>query len=168
MTRFIFFVRGRSIKNRSKNKKSLSGIFLTWSLNALIVFLGIVVLYLVYALVYRQIPHSEESLPTVIDTTKQIYQVEVLNGSGAKGVAAKFTSYLRKNGYDVVDIRNYKSFNIKETFVIDRTGNLSVAKELAGKLGISEKNIIQEINPDYFVIVSIVIGKDHNQLKPLM
>jgi hypothetical protein len=37
---------------------------------------------------------------------------------------------------------------------------------VAYALGISEKNVIQQISPDYYLDVSVVIGKDYNDLKP--
>lgn len=57
---------------------------------------------------------------------------------------------------------------MRETIVIDRIGNSENVKYIAAIIGISEKNIIQQINPDYFVAVSVIIGNDYNQLKPMM
>ena len=88
-------------------------------------------------------------------------QIDFLNGCGTPGVAWKFTTHLRQQGFDVVEMRNYKSFDIQQTLVVDRVGNLSLARNVAAALGVSSTNIIQEINPDYFVDVSIVIGKDY-------
>jgi hypothetical protein len=33
-------------------------------------------------------------------------------------------------------------------------------------LGIEASHIVQQINPDYFVDVSVLIGMDHQSLKP--
>jgi hypothetical protein len=139
-------------------------------LNILIVVLLVFVLYLCYAFINRQIPQPVKKTPAVIDTTAQkIIQIEVLNACGKRGVAAKFTDYLRLHGIDVVNIKNYNSKSaFNETIVIDRVGNLKDAKFVAAALGIQEKNIIQQINADYFVAVSVVIGSDYSQLKPMM
>jgi LytR cell envelope-related transcriptional attenuator len=91
-------------------------------------------------------------------------QVDVLNGTGVSGVAQKMTSYVRSLGYDVVEMRNYKTPDVKETLVIDRSGNMEVARRIAADLGVSEKNVLQQLNPDYFVSTSIVIGKDFKGL----
>lgn len=126
-------------------------------------------MYLFYAFINRQIPQQEKKTPAVIDTTQQIIQIEVLNGCGKKGVAVKFTDYLRLHGVDVVNIKNYNNKSpLRETIIIDRIGNLENAKYIAAIIGISGKNIIQQINPDYFVAVSVIIGNDYNQLKPSM
>jgi hypothetical protein len=62
-------------------------------------------------------------------------------------------------------MRNYTSFDIEKSLVIDRTGNKPNAEKIADLLGIDRKNIVQQISSDYFLDVSLVIGKDYNQLK---
>ncbi len=93
-------------------------------------------------------------------------QLDVLNGCGAAGAAVQFTSYLRGRGYDVVEVRNYKTFDLTESLVIDRVGNMENAERVAYALGIKKQNILQQMNPDYYVDVSVVIGKDYGSLKP--
>lgn len=138
-------------------------------LNILILILFVFVAYLFYAFINRQIPQTEKKNPAIIDTARQIIQIEVLNGCGKKGVAGKFMDYLRVHGIDVVNIKNYNNkTGIQETIVIDRLGDLKNAKYVAASLGVSEKNVIQQINQDYFVAVTVVIGNDYNQLKPMM
>ena len=138
-------------------------------LNILILILFVFVAYLFYAFINRQIPQTEKKTPAIIDTSRQIIQIEVLNGCGKKGVAGKFMDYLRLHGIDVVNIKNYNNkTGIQETLVIDRLGNLKNAKYVAASLGVSERNVIQQINQDYFVAVTVVIGNDYNQLKPMM
>jgi len=97
----------------------------------------------------------------------QIIQVEVLNGCGVSGLAERFTDFLRNRKIDVVSMGNYKSFEIDKSFVIDRIGNLSNAYKVAELLNIKKENVIQQINEEYFLDVSIVIGRDFNELKPL-
>jgi hypothetical protein len=129
------------------------------------VLVGVVAL-LAYALVQRHIlsppvdPHRSGPDPG------QVIQVDVLNGCGVPRAASTVTSYLRARGYDVVEMRNYKSFDVPSSLVIDRAGDLATARKVAYALGIAERNIIQQINHDYYVDVSVVIGKDHASLKP--
>jgi len=68
------------------------------------------------------------------------------------------TGFLRARGFDVVEMRNYKRFDVLESLVIDRTG--STANAETGRLcpGIEKKNIVQQINEDYFVDVSVVLA----------
>lgn len=135
------------------------------ALNILIGVLVVVVGYLAYSF----ISHSFVSPP--VDSSKEgvapgeVIQIDLLNGCGIPGAASKVTNYLRARGYDVVEMKNYKTFDVRETLIIDRAGNLEVARKVAYALGVSDKNIIQQINHDYFVDVSVVVGKDYESLK---
>ncbi len=136
-------------------------------LNFLIVFLSLVIILLGYSL-SRKIFAINKSEAQRINTKKStdVIQVEVLNGCGVPGAADNFTSYLRQNHFDVVQIGNYISFDVEKTLVIDRIGNTANANKVADALGIDRKNIIQQINKNYFLDVSVVIGKDFETLKP--
>ncbi len=92
--------------------------------------------------------------------------MEVLNGCGLLGAADKYTDYLRRCRFDVVQIGNYISYDIEKSIVIDRTGNMFNAFKVADSLGIDYKNVIQQMSSKYFLDVSLVIGKDFNSLKP--
>jgi LytR cell envelope-related transcriptional attenuator len=92
---------------------------------------------------------------------KDLIQVEVLNGCGKNGIADKFTELLRKNKFDVVNTGNYKSYDVNYSIVIDRTGNLENATRLADLLNIDRKNVIQQINKNSFLDVTLIVGKDY-------
>ncbi len=96
---------------------------------------------------------------------QRIIQLDVMNGCGVKGISAKFTKYLRMHGFDVVEMKNYKTFSVSHTLVIDRVGDLSAARHVANALGVPENHVVQQINPDYFVDVSVVIGADYPSLR---
>jgi len=91
----------------------------------------------------------------------------VLNGCGVSGAASAITAFLRSRGYDVVEMRNYKTFDVPESLVIDRTGSRADAERVAAALGVKRENIVVQISPDYYVDVSLVVGKDYRTLKPL-
>jgi hypothetical protein len=135
-------------------------------LNVLIAILVILVGYLSFALVKRHVLEPPVDAGKAGVAPGEIIQIDVLNGSGLQGAANGCTSYLRARGYDVVEMRNYKTSDVEESLVIDRVGNRTNAERVAYALGIKKKNIIQQINPDYYVDVSVVIGKDFNSLKP--
>jgi hypothetical protein len=105
--------------------------------------------------------------PTESTNKDKVIQVDVLNGCGVSGIAIKFTEYLRARGFDVLEMGNYKSFEVEVSIVIDRVGNQMNAKKVAYALGISEKNIVQQISNDSYLDCSIVIGKDYKTLKPM-
>jgi LytR cell envelope-related transcriptional attenuator len=135
--------------------------------NLIIVVLGAIIIFLAYSL-YLKIKNKEDAEKELAKKklAAPIVQVEVLNGCGISGAAEKFTDYLRSDNFDVVQTGNYISFDVDKSMVIDRTGNKSNAVKVADALGIDHKNIIQQINNDYILDVSLIIGKDFKQLKP--
>ncbi|MBI2428785.1 MAG: LytR C-terminal domain-containing protein [Ignavibacteriales bacterium] len=100
------------------------------------------------------------------DTAHVPIQINVLNGCGTSGVGTTMTKFCRQAGYDVVEMGNYKSFDVEESMVIDRSGKLNDAKYLASTLGIKPKNVIQQFSNDHMVSASVVIGKDFKNLVP--
>lgn len=135
----------------------------TYVLNALIAILLIAMGYFSSAFIARNNHSSMEDKGSA--KPPRIVQLDVLNGCGVKGAGAKFTDYLRTNGFDVVEMKNYKSFGVPQTLVVDRVGDLTAARRVAAALGVGEKNVVQQLNPDYFVDVSIIIGADYNNLR---
>jgi hypothetical protein len=135
--------------------------------NIILVFLGIIIIFLGYSL-YHELHWTKINEIDKINSKKpsSIIQVEVLNGCGVPDATDNFTSFLRKNNFDVVQIGNYISFDVEKSLVIDRVGNTANAIKIADALGIDRKNIIQQINKNYFLDASIVIGKDFDTLKP--
>jgi hypothetical protein len=148
-------------KQVKKKKRSPAGIIL----NVFIILLTGVVLFMSYS-IYLKITSNNTPPPDDQQKAAEIVQLEVLNGCGTPGVAEKFTDYLRSRNFDVVSRGNYRSFEIDNSFVIDRTGNIANAEKVADILGINRKYIIQQMNNEYFLDVSLVIGRDFNNLKP--
>ena len=138
------------------------------SMNVLIFLLGALIIYMSYS-IYIKVWGAEKTIEEFneAEVPSEIIQVEVLNGCGIAGVADMFTSHLRSQNFDVVNIDNYISFDINESMVIDRTGNMGNARKVAESLNINNKNVIQQLNDDYFLDVTIIIGKDYYKLNPL-
>lgn len=137
-------------------------------LNAGLVLLGLVVMVLLYAFVTNTfLPHKDatrEENPGGL--VGDILQVEVRNGCGVPGLAARATRYLRRQGFDVVEVGDYGTFEEPQSFVVDRVGDLEAAHKVARSLGIPEENVRQEIRRDLYLDASIVIGLDYGRLKP--
>ncbi len=150
------------LQNNKIPRNTSSNLFL----NIIIFLLVVLIIFLGYSLIHKIDFNGKNDSDLVKENALSLTQVEVMNGCGVSGVADKFTSYLRQKGFDVVQIGNYISFDIEKSMVIDRTGNMKKALHVADVLGINHKNVIQQKNKDYFLDVSIVIGKDFNQLKP--
>lgn len=142
-----------------------------WSsiaINGILVVLSVVVLFLGYALVTRFVtprvdPVREDNPAQLVG---EIIQVDVRNGCGVAGVAAETTMYLRRRGFDVVEVGDYTSFEEEHSKVIDRVGDLASAKKVASALGIPESRVVQEIRREYYLDASVVIGKDYETLRP--
>ncbi len=128
--------------------------------------LGLVVLVLLYALVTRGVEPPAASAPPAeaAGPPGDIIQVEVRNGCGVSGLAEEMTRFLRQQGFDVVEVGNYTSFNQPTTRVVDRVGNLEAARRVAAALGLAEDRVEQQIRPDYFLDASVIIGQDYATL----
>lgn len=114
-------------------------------------------------------PMKSETYPPV----KKRIQVEVLNGCGESGIAKRIAERLKLLNYDVVNMGNYlekgrENFNVPNTRVIDQinsSDNYQQARELAGVLGVDTKHIESFENPNPIADLTIVIGKDFEQLR---
>jgi len=121
-----------------------------------IIFFSLVVVILLYSLFTRHSQRPSQPLPAVT-------RVQVLNGCGVNGLAAKASKFLRLKGYDVVDVGNTPP--LLESLVVDRVGNRDAARKLAKLLGVSEENIIQQ-SCDYLELdLTVILGKDYKELK---
>ncbi|MFA6468682.1 MAG: LytR C-terminal domain-containing protein [Bacteroidota bacterium] len=111
-------------------------------------------------------PSSEPVAAAVNDTTHVPLQINVLNGCGVNGVGSVMTTFCRRSGYDVVEMGNYRTFDVEHSIVIDRSGKMTEAIRLAGALGIARNNVVQQFSNDQMVSASVVIGKDYQSLTP--
>lgn len=105
------------------------------------------------------VQNSSESVP-VMDRSR--IRVEVRNGSGTSGAAGRVTTFLRDEGFDVVDYGNADRFDYERTQIIDRVGSSAAAREVATLL----PGVPIESSPDstLFLDVTIVIGHDLESL----
>ena len=150
------------LKSIKKSSGSAANIFL----NVIIIILACLVIFLSYSLITKITALTSGEDETDLNKSSHIIQLEVMNGCGISGIAENLTNYLRQKNFDVVQVGNYSSYDIDNTLVVDRTGNRNNAIKVAEALGIDSKNVIQQINNDYFLDVSLIIGKDFNRLKP--
>lgn len=148
-------------KTKNKADKDLKKSYRNISLNVIIIILSVFIVYMGYS-IYLKLSKKEIQTEAAVKNLprSEIIQVEVLNGSGVSGLTDKAVDFLRKNKFDVVSKGNYESFDVLETMVIDRTGNMANAEAVAKTLGVKSK-IIQQINSNYLLDVTVVIGKDY-------
>jgi len=149
-----------TVQSENRTKYSSTNLFL----NISNLILSLLLLFLGYSLLSKLNVFGENLEIDDLVKHKKNIQIEVLNGCGVDGVADRFTDYLRKKKFDVVNTGNYRSFNIDNSIVIDRTGDIINAEYLAEVIGIDNKQVIQQKNKNYFLDVSLIIGKDYKQL----
>jgi len=155
------------IKKKSSNSTDLKSSTVNLFLNITIFVLTLVIIYMLYSIFIKVTNNIRPSnYQNNEQTTSNIIQIEILNGCGVVGISDRFTDYLRSNSYDVVKTGNYFSFNVDESLVIDRIGNMVNAYKVAKSLGIKNENVIQQLNKEYFLDVSVVIGRDYFNLTP--
>jgi hypothetical protein len=138
------------------------------ALNLALGVLGVVVVFLLYALVMRTLTartdpsRASESTPLV----GQIIQVEVRNGCGVDRLATEATQFLRDRGFDVVEVGNYSTFEQQRSLVIDRIGDLESARKVAEALGLPADRVRQDIDKRLYLDASVVIGHDYEEMRP--
>ena len=97
-------------------------------------------------------------------------KVEVLNGCGIKGIAAKASDFLRKQQVDVVRSDNADKYDYLKTTIIGRNENFESLKIVAESLGLSvdnKTNIKHEPDESLGVDVTVILGKDIVDFKEL-
>lgn len=151
-------------KNKQKNTDQKSHHQFNPFIHVSIVILSLVILFLSYRLLDKLNVFSANDELDELANSGKIIQIEVLNGCGVDGIADTFTEKLRKKNFDVVHTGNYRSFDIDESIIIDRAGNFYNAEMLAEAVGVDENHIITQINRNYFLDVSLIIGKDFKLL----
>jgi hypothetical protein len=95
---------------------------------------------------------------------EEVIQVNVLNACGEPGAANEVMHYLRKIGFDVVEIGNYGKI-VDYSKVIDRVGDLKSAEKVAYALGVDDDELTSEIDSSMFLRCTVVIGDDYRALK---
>jgi hypothetical protein len=144
------------------HNKSKRNLLLNGAIVLLVLFNGVQI----YGLVTQQGSGAVHAATSMNDTTHSPFQINVLNGCGINGLGTKMTAFCRQSGYDVVEMGNYKTFDVEHSIVIDRSGKMQEAVRLAAILGIPKGNVVQQFSNDQMVSASVVIGKDFQSLTP--
>ena len=93
----------------------------------------------------------------------QNVKVEVLNGCGIKGIAAKTADFLRLHHVDVVRSDNADRYDYPNTIIIGRNENYASLKVVTQSFGITmenDTNIKHEPDESLGVDVTVILGKD--------
>ena len=139
-------------------------------LNVALVAAGILVLALLYSLgtrvlTPRTVPVREVETVVADEVRLDPIQVEVRNASGTDGAAARTMTYLRRRGFDVIEVGNAPLQPLST--VVVRAGTEAYARNVAGALGIDPSQIETEgPHLDYDPDVAVYLGQDHSELTP--
>ena len=106
-----------------------------------------------------------------VDLPIQSIRLQILNGCGMHGVAdrvAKAVPSLVRLPLEVsvVEVYDFRAYNVKKSFLISREHDLSYSKALAGQLGLDgEKIIFEPLENNYRNInVTLVLGEDFEKM----
>ena len=93
-------------------------------------------------------------------------QVEVRNAAGVDGLAASTTAFLRRRGFDVVEMGNASTQRDLSAVVV-RAGTDAYAARVAGALRIDPAHVeTADARTDYDPDVTVLIGRDYQTLAP--
>ena len=139
-----------------------------WTVEGIIVILIGLNAYLLYSVFAPTITGlTPLDSPQMTSNSAYAYvQVEVLNGCGEAGISQQVMKYLRKQGFDVINIDKAEHFKFPETIILDRRGGQEIsesAKAVAQALG--TPHVIHQRNEDRLVDVTAIIGKDYQELR---
>jgi hypothetical protein len=156
-------VRKKKISTGKKKKDLSKNLILNVSI-IILIFINIILAYSVIKAV--SVNRTDAGNLFINDSAAARIRVEVLNGCGVNSIAEKLTDYLRSNNIDVVNLGNYRSFEIEKSIIISRNGKTHHAEKTAALAGLDKNSIIQQTNPDYLLDVSFILGKDYRNLIP--
>ena len=152
--------------------------------NSGIAIMSLLLVAFIFSFSERQVQSGvpiEVKFPSMSDTPKlatEIYesnplldiQVEILNGCGTPGIAAKFSELLRDKRVDVVRSENADHFEYEKTVLIQRNENINGMKHVAQVLGFNIENpekVITSIDPNLDVDLTLIIGKDYPSISSI-
>lgn len=92
----------------------------------------------------------------------RVIRVEVWNGTGEGGIAARVASDLRQGGFHVVEVRNADRSDYFATMVVARRDDPAAARTVARYLG--NLPVIRQAWEPSGAEVTVVLGSDRSRL----
>lgn len=90
------------------------------------------------------------------------FRIEVLNGTGERGLARRAARVLMRSGVDVLRVGNASDFSYSESILIARKRNARL-KVLARLLNC--QNLIEQLEPGAIADATLILGTDYKKLK---
>ena len=89
-------------------------------------------------------------------------RIEVLNGTGQRGLAEEARRGLLHRGIDVISVANAEHFDYDESVLIARKKSVDV-RELGELLGC--RNVIEQVRDDSLEDATLILGADYKALR---
>lgn len=103
---------------------------------------------------------------SVVDVQRErAIQIRILNGAGVPGIARTVQQYLRRRGYDVVEIANAPR-QFPQCVLYDHLGDSLAAEQVRYTLDMRKEAVIRQLDSDLVLHCSIVLGNDWATLRP--
>ena len=96
------------------------------------------------------------------DEQQRRVRVEVLNGAGDPGAAARITEALRTAGFDVKTYGNAARYDYEQTIVLDRSGRPGAAGAVSAALRGAE--IREDLDSELYLDATVILGDDWRTL----
>ncbi|MCB1061070.1 MAG: LytR C-terminal domain-containing protein [Calditrichaeota bacterium] len=115
--------------------------------------------------IHEEVPASQKEIKKKVAAAK-LPSVTLFNGCGVKGVGKRAKAALEKMGFDIVEVRNARSFEYAKSEVLDRRESRAYGKVLADSLGIPvDLAAWDTTRSDKNADVSLIVGADYRKLK---
>lgn len=111
---------------------------------------------------HRPPPTADAPRDIPFDEQKKRIRVEVLNGAGDAGAAARVTELLRAAGVDVKTYGNAARYDYERSVVLDRSGRPGAASAVAEILNGIE--IEQRLDTELYLDATVILGDDWRSL----
>lgn len=110
--------------------------------------------------VSEAVPGARSDIP--FDEQQGRIRVEVLNGAGDVGAAARITEVLRAAGFDVKTYGNAGRYDYEQSIVLDRSGRPGAAGAVAAALRGAE--VREELDSELYLDATVILGDDWRSL----
>ncbi len=164
---------------KKKSKSQTKSVY-----NILIVVLAIIVIGFIYSFAQKSwssgvtLQNPQLSANQKAQLALDLYEenpildikIEVLNGCGEKGIAAKIADFLRTEHIDVVRSENADNFDYEKTVLIQRSYDFTNLKTVAKALDFdvnNEEQVITQPSSTADIDITLIIGKDYRSVKPI-
>ncbi|MDD3806620.1 MAG: LytR C-terminal domain-containing protein [Candidatus Marinimicrobia bacterium] len=164
----------KSSKGKKKKNESASPL-----LNGIIVGLMVVIIIFLYSIIQKQTltpaetdltATSLDNIPTAVLSYQEKLKetmnvrVEILNGCGVSGLAARTKVLLTREGVDVISTGNAPHQNYEKTLIYIHGDNFNKAEKIKKLLGITTDPLIDGYTPDIPCDLTIILGHDYTEL----